>query len=154
MATATGPASPRHAARTRYAEFVRQRNKIIPAIVALNADAVGLMEIENDGDGSLSAIQDLVNGLNAATSAGTYAFVSEPAPGSDQIKVAMIYQPARVTPIGAALNYQVTTNPNYNPLFDRPPLAQRFRTPNGAEFYLIVNHFKSKGRLPIQRRRP
>ncbi|HZY43034.1 MAG TPA: ExeM/NucH family extracellular endonuclease, partial [Anaerolineae bacterium] len=75
---------------TTLAEFNRQRNKIIPAIVALNADVVGLMEIENDGTGSLSAIQDLVNGLNAATSAGTYAFVSEPAPGGDQIKVAMI----------------------------------------------------------------
>jgi predicted extracellular nuclease len=130
------------------AEFNRQRNKIIPAIVALNADVVGLMEIEKDGTDALSAIQDLVNGLNVATSAGTYAFVTEPAPGTDEIKVAMIYQPARVTPQGAALNHQVTTNPNYNPLFDRPPLAQRFRTPGGEEFFVIVNHFKSKGSCP------
>jgi len=37
---------------------------------------VGLMEIENDNSDatSVKAIQDLVNGLNAATSAGTYAF--------------------------------------------------------------------------------
>ncbi len=131
-----------------YAEFVRQRDKIIPAIIALNADVVGLMEIENDGTGTLSAIQDLVNGLNAATSAGTYAFVTEPAPGSDAIKVAMIYQTARVSPQGATLNHQVTTNPDYNPLFDRPPLAQRFRTPQGEEFFVIVNHFKSKGSCP------
>ncbi len=34
---------------TTLAEFNRQRNKIITAIVALNADVVGLMEIENDG---------------------------------------------------------------------------------------------------------
>ncbi|MBP7689032.1 MAG: ExeM/NucH family extracellular endonuclease, partial [Thermoflexales bacterium] len=131
-----------------YAEFVRQRDKIIPAIVALNADVVGLMEIENDGTGTLSAIQDLVNGLNAATSAGTYAFVTEPAPGSDAIKVAMIYQTARVSPQGAPLNHQVITHPVYNPLFDRPPLAQRFRTPQGEEFFVIVNHFKSKGSCP------
>ncbi|HEY4721776.1 MAG TPA: ExeM/NucH family extracellular endonuclease, partial [Anaerolineae bacterium] len=130
------------------AEFNRQRAKIIPALVALNADVVGLMEIENDGTDSLSAIQDLVNGLNAATSVGAYAFVSEPAPGADQIKVALIYQTARVTPQGAAINYQVTTNPDYNPLFDRPPLAQHFRTPDGQEFFVIVNHFKSKGSCP------
>jgi len=117
-------------------------------IVALDADIVGLMEIENDGDGALSAIQDLVNGLNAATSAGRYAFVAEPAPGADAIKVAMIYQPGRVTPIGGGINYQVTTNPTYNPLFDRPPLAQRFSTPTGAQLVVIVNHFKSKGSCP------
>ena len=92
-------------------EFNRQRDKIIPAIVALDAAVVGLMEIENDGTGSLSAIQDLVNGLNAATAPNTYAFVTEPAPGGDEIKVAMIYQPGRVTPIGAAQNYQTKTAP-------------------------------------------
>ncbi|MGH2476258.1 MAG: ExeM/NucH family extracellular endonuclease, partial [Candidatus Limnocylindrales bacterium] len=54
-------------------EFERQRDKIIAAIVALDADVVGLMEIENDGSGPTSAIADLVAGLNDATSAGTYA---------------------------------------------------------------------------------
>ena len=48
-------------------EFNRQRDKIIAALVAIDADVVGLIEIENDGYGSQSAIQDLVNGLNAAT---------------------------------------------------------------------------------------
>ena len=45
-------------------EFTRQRDKIIAAMVAIDADIYGLMEIENDGYGSNSAIQDLVNGLN------------------------------------------------------------------------------------------
>lgn len=128
-------------------EFNRQRNKIIPAIVALNADVVGLMEIENDGDGAQSAIQDLVNGLNAATVSNTYAFVTEPAPGADEIKVALIYQPGRVTPIGLGQNYQTNTAA-YTPLFDRPPLIQRFQAPNGQQFFVIVNHFKSKGSCP------
>jgi uncharacterized protein len=132
---------------TTLVEFNRQRNKIIPAIVALNADVVGLMEIENDGNGTQSAIQDLVNGLNAATAPNTYAFVAEPAPGGDQIKVAMIYQPGRITPIGAAQNYQTNTAA-YSPLFDRPPLIQRFQAPNGQQFFVIVNHFKSKGSCP------
>ncbi len=129
------------------AEFNRQRTKIITAMVALNADVVGLMEIENDGAGSLSAIQDLVTGLNAATAPNTYALVAEPAPGTDEIKVAMIYQPGRVTPIGSAQNYQINTT-DYIPLFDRPPLIQRFQEPSGQQFYVVVNHFKSKGSCP------
>lgn len=51
-------------------EFDRQRTKIITALVAMNADVVGLIEIENDGYGNISALQDLVNGLNAAMGSG------------------------------------------------------------------------------------
>ena len=107
------------------------------------------MEMENDGSGSLSAVQDLVNELNATTAPGTYAFVAEPGPGSDEIKVAMIYKPGQVTPVGAAVNYQ-TSDPTYGAeLFDRPPLAQTFQhNATGAKFTVIVNHFKSKGSCP------
>lgn len=130
-------------------EFTRQRTKIITALVALNADVVGLMEMENDGEGANSAIQDLVNGLNAVTASGTYTFVHEALRGPDAIKVAIIYQSARVTPVGAAQNYQVTNHPSYNPLYDRPPLAQTFmHNSTGEKFTVIVNHFKSKGSCP------
>jgi predicted extracellular nuclease len=128
--------------------FARQRAKLIGALAALDADVVGLVEIENDGAGSLSALQDLVNGLNAATFPGAYALVTEPAPGADAIKVALIYQPGRVTPVGPAANDQVT-HPAYGPVFDRPPLAQTFRVnAGGAIFGVIVNHFKSKSGCP------
>jgi uncharacterized repeat protein (TIGR01451 family) len=81
--------------------------------------------------------------------AGTYAFVIEPGPGSDAIKVAMIYKPGVVTPVSAAVNYQVTTHSVYNPLFDRPPLAQTFMVnATGEMVTVIVNHFKSKGSCP------
>ncbi len=53
-------------------EFTRQRDKIIAAIDALDADVVGLIEIENN---EYEAVEDLVNGLNAAAGAGTYAYV-------------------------------------------------------------------------------
>jgi uncharacterized repeat protein (TIGR01451 family) len=36
----------------------------------------------------------------------------------------------------------------YSPLFDRPPLIQRFQALNGQQFFVIVNHFKSKGSCP------
>lgn len=126
-------------------EFNRQRVKIIAAITALNPDVLGLTEIENDGDGPLSAIADLVNGLNAATAPGTYAIVPSPTggangtTGTDLIKVAMIYKPSKVTLSGASFA-------DVNPVHNRPPLAQTF-TVNGSKekFSLIINHFKSKG---------
>jgi uncharacterized protein len=124
-------------------EFIRQRTKIIKAISSLNADAVGLIEIENDGNGAQSAIADLVNGLNATMGAGTYTFVADPvAPngntGTDEIKVAIIYKPSKLTVFGLS---KADTDPVHN----RPPLAQTFTVnANGEKFTLIVNHFKSK----------
>ncbi|MBN2550393.1 MAG: ExeM/NucH family extracellular endonuclease [Anaerolineales bacterium] len=131
-----------------YDEFVRQRDKLIPALVALNGDIVGLMEVENDNAfiaTQLIAIQDLVNSLNAVMGAGTYAWVLEPAPGTDQIKVAMIYKPAVVTPQGAGQNFQMDYGA-YTDVFNRPPLAQTFKlNSTGDVFTVVVNHFKSKG---------
>lgn len=124
-------------------EFNRQRTKIIAAIQQLNADVVGLMEMENDGITAQSAIQDLVNGLNTAMGANTYTFIVDPTSanggtGSDEIKVALIYKPAIVAPVGLA----VADN---NVVHNRPPLAQTFSmVSNGEKFSVIVNHFKSK----------
>jgi hypothetical protein len=122
-------------------EFGRQRAKIIAAITALDADVVGLMEIENDSDDQ--AVDDLVAGLNAAAGTRRYATVEEPGGGlfgTDAIKVAMIYQPARVVPMGAALT---TTDEAFANA--RYPLAQRFRPATGGRpFWVVVNHFKSK----------
>ena len=56
-------------------EFDRQRAKTVAAITALDADVIGVNEIENDGYGPTSAIADLVDRLNAASAAGTYAFI-------------------------------------------------------------------------------
>lgn len=122
------------------AEFQRQRNKIIPAILGLNADVVGLMEIENNGN---TAVQNLVNGLNAVAGANTYAVVPVPAGGTgdDAIRVAMIYQPSRVSLVGGALS-------DTNSIHDRQPLAQTFAAANGETFSVVVNHFKSKGSCP------
>lgn len=122
-------------------EFNRQRDKIIAAILATGADVLGVIEIENDGNGATSAIQDLVNGLNTATAPGTYAFAEGITPGTDLIKNSIIYKPAAVTPVGAALNdtSAIWTGQARN------PLAQLFSlVANGEEFVFIVNHFTSK----------
>ena len=122
------------------AEFQRQRNKIIPAILGLNADVVGLMEIENNGN---AAVQDLVNGLNAVAGSGTYATVALPTggTGTDAIRVAMVYKPSRVSLVGTAVS-------DVDTVHNRPPLAQTFAALNGEKFSVVVNHFKSKGSCP------
>ncbi|WP_124327689.1 ExeM/NucH family extracellular endonuclease [Desulfonema ishimotonii] len=128
-------------------EFARQRAKIISALVAADADIVGLMELENDGYGTDSAIRDLVNGLNAVAGAGTYDFVDADGNtaqvnllGTDAIKVGMIYKPATVTPKGntAALSFRDDLN--------RPALARTFEEiATGRKLTVVVNHLKSKG---------
>ena len=55
-------------------EFARQRAKTIAALLAIDADIVGLIEIENNINDD--AVADLLAGLNAATAAGTYDSVS------------------------------------------------------------------------------
>ncbi len=119
-------------------EFARQRAKILSALAEVQADVVGLIEIENDG-GPLSAQADLVAGLNASLGAGTYSMIDTGVLGSDQIKVALVYRPAAVTPVGSWLS-------DNDPVWSRPPLAQVFQdNVTGERFTAVVNHFKSKG---------
>ncbi|GLY27720.1 ExeM/NucH family extracellular endonuclease [Kineosporia sp. NBRC 101731] len=126
------------------AELERQTAKEIAALKSLDADVVGLMEIENDGYGADSAIATLTDALNASTAPGTYAYVDADAAtgvvnvaGDDAIKVGMLYKPAKVTP--------VKTLVENDDLFERHPLAVTFRTPKNAKVSVVVNHFKSKG---------
>jgi hypothetical protein len=121
-------------------EFTRQRDKIVAALAAIDADAVGLIEIENNGE---TAVASLVAALNAATGAGTYASVGPPmgGTGTDAIRVAMIYKPAKLSAVGNAVS-------DTDAVHRRPPLAQTFAAANGETFTLVVNHFKSKGRCP------
>ena len=121
-------------------EFLRQRAKIVLALKGLDADAVGLMEIQNNGN---VAAQNLVDALNAAVGAGTYATVALPAAstGTDAIRVAMVYKPAKLTPLGLPVS-------DIDPVNNRPTLAQTFGAANGEKFTLMVNHLKSKGSCP------
>lgn len=128
-------------------EFTRQRDKIVAALIGSGADVIGIMEVENDGFGPTSAIQDLVNGLNAVAGAGTYAFVN-PGVGfsSDEITVGILYKPGKVTTVGTAAVLPSGYGTGSFDLVDRRPLAQTFReTATGGVFTIAVNHFKSKG---------
>lgn len=131
-------------------EFNRQRDKIIAAMDAMDAEIIGLMEIENDGYGQNSAIQDLVNGLNYVAGAGTYALVNPGVAtlGTDEIAVGLIYKPAIVQAVGttARLETGAFTQPPADFGGNRVPLAQTFREKaTGEIFTVVVNHLKSKG---------
>jgi len=117
-------------------EFTRQRDKIVAALQAMDADVVGLIEIENNGQG---AVNNLVAALNASYGGTAYAAVGLPVggTGTDAIRQAMIYKPAKVVPVGSAISDTATVH-------NRPPLAQTFAAANGERFTVIVNHFKSK----------
>ena len=121
-------------------EFERQIAKAVAAILTIDADIVGLMEIENDGVDSFSTLADLVNRLNAIAGEGRYDYVNiGGAIGTDAIAVAFIYQPEKVSLVGDALV-------NSNGIFNRPALAQIFSlTSNAEQLTVVVNHFKSKG---------
>jgi 5'-nucleotidase len=136
------------------ANLARQESKIVSAINALDADVVGLMEIENSvtlGQPVDHGVSTLVAALNAAAGSATWAFVASPAdlpPSSlqDVITTAIIYKPAAVTPLGAstALGTQSGTGQAFSNA--REPIAQAFTVNSGSDpFLFVVNHFKSKG---------
>lgn len=133
--------------------FNDQETKIVNAINLLDASVVSLEEIENtaavtgrvsDRDHSLS---ELVDALNTAAGSAKWAYVKSPTElGEDEdvIRVAFIYQPAEVTPVGQSRIF----NDNAYTGLARQPLAQEFRATDvadGETFIAIANHFKSKG---------
>ena len=136
-------------------ELQRQLAKIVAAINELDADVVGLMEIQNDGYGPDSSIAMLVDALNQDYPANEWQYI-DPAVdriGSDEIAVGFIYASATVEPVGQALILDSSNSPldeSNQPLFldskNRPTLSQKFALKeNAEEFVVAVNHLKSKG---------
>lgn len=150
------------------AEFDRQLAKVVNAITALDADVLGLVEIENEfdatNDGS-TAIEVLVNALNAALGADVYDYVypGQAFLGSDAIAVAFIYKPevlaliddANVAvlddSVAAELDVFAARDFSADPIFNgvatnRVSLAASFKHLESEQaMTLVVNHFKSKG---------
>ncbi|MEZ9140826.1 MULTISPECIES: ExeM/NucH family extracellular endonuclease [unclassified Shewanella] len=147
-------------------EMLLQRTKIINAMAAMNADIIGLMEVENNGFGELSAIQNLVTALNDKQPTElAYQFVevtdNNGLVGSDAIAVGILYRPAVVTLDGLAkviatpeqhVKEGVVSrikdgvkelNPAYKK-YQRHSLMQGFKV-NDQKLTIVVNHFKSKG---------
>ena len=125
-------------------ELARQRAKIVAALAAINADVVGLIEIENyPGDVPTA---DLVSGLNDMLGTGTYDYVVTGAIGTDAIRQAFIYKPATVSLFGDYAILDSTVDPRFLDDYNRPTLAQTFiENSTGARITVAINHLKSKG---------
>ena len=98
-------------------EFRRQEAKIVAALEAIDADVFGLIEIENNGD---TAVRALVDALNDRVGTGTYSFVPTGAIGTDAIKVAFIYKPATVSPVGDFAVLDSSVDPRFVDTKNRP----------------------------------
>ncbi len=133
-------------------EFELQEARIVEAIVSMDADVIGLMEIENDGFGEDSAIQSLVDAVNAKLRwRDRYRFIAtaDGAPvGSDAIAVGLLYRPAVVRPKRKAITIPmpIQTRDDGSLVQMRTALLQRFQHRRSRKpFAIVVNHFKSKG---------
>ena len=122
-----------------------QQRKLVATLQAVDADVVALSEVENDGAGPLTAIRQFVDALNAAGPARDWRAVEvAEGPGTDAIRVGILYRESRVTPVGPPVW------PDH-PIFrwgSRPPLGQAFARPGGAAWLVVANHLKSKGGCP------
>ena len=114
-------------------------------LAALDADVIGLLEVENNGYSTKGALAQLTAALNKGASKPYRFIITTEQPGSDAIKVALLYRPSSVNVEGKAA--MLLAKP-----FDwgsRPPLAQSFRHLASNELVTVsINHFKSKGSCP------
>ena len=120
-------------------ELERQRERLLPALIGLDADIVGLVEMENDR----AALADLVTRLNDRLGEERYrAAAATPDTGSDAIKVSLIYRADRVEKLGAPRR-------DLDPQHHRPPLKAAFRAREGGRpFGVAVVHHKAKVGCP------
>lgn len=133
------------------AEFTRQHDKLINMLLELDADIIGLNELENNAsaapanDDSDPVLESIVDALNAAPTPDTYAFIDAGTIGTDAIKVGLIYKSNRVTPVGSFEILTSAYDPDFIDTRNRPVLAQTFEDANGGVLTVAVAHLKSKG---------
>jgi hypothetical protein len=119
-------------------EYARQRDKLLAALLGLDADIVGLTELENTT--GVEPLAELVSGLPG------YAYIDTGTIGTDAIKVGLLYRPSVVSPVGAYQILDSSDDPRFIDDKNRPSLAQTFQTNATSErFTVVVNHFKSRG---------
>jgi predicted extracellular nuclease len=124
-------------------ELRRQLAKIASALALIDADIIGLIELENDTGASIAK---LVDALNRHIGGGNYEYIDTGTINDDAIKTGFIYDALSVRALtkfallDSSVDYRFKENKN------RPALAQTFEElSNGAVLTVVVNHLKSKG---------
>jgi hypothetical protein len=129
-------------------ELERQTVKIINAIVGMDADIVGLIEIENEHPGQTAdePVATIVAALNEAVGSEVYSYIATGPIGTDAIKQAILYKTEKVDPVGEFAILDATVDPDFDTTRNRPALAMSFQDKiTGEVFTVSVNHLKSKG---------
>lgn len=125
------------------AELARQLEKTVTALTMLDADIIGLIELENNASDSLSTLADA---MNARTGSTDYTWVDTGTIHDDVIKTGFIYRRSRMSTVGGFAILDRGTDSRFNDARNRPALAQTFALDaSGAMLTVAVNHFKSKG---------
>ncbi|PKG37658.1 ExeM/NucH family extracellular endonuclease [Psychromonas sp. Urea-02u-13] len=148
-------------------DFEKQATKIVQAMLAIDADILGLMEIENNGFGESSAVVDLVNRLNENLEiADQYSITQPPAEaltegfiGTDAITTMVIFKAAKVSLDGV----RIINMPEQHAPEITIEIGGKEKTESGDNYMrhavtptfsiagtdekltVSVNHFKSKG---------
>ena len=127
-------------------EFEAQGDRLRAAFAAMDPGLLAVQELENDGFGPHSAARSLAGLLNAADHDDWAVIDPGTGPvGGDVITVGLFYRESVLEPVGGAKILQELPFRGLS----RQPLAQRFRErASGSEFWVIVNHLKSKGGCP------
>lgn len=117
-------------------EAAQQHTKILAALLAIDADIYGLIEIQQ----GQAALAKLITALNAATVAGRYAFVDDGGlPSGSYTKVAFIYRTDKVIPYLSIKDNYLSGSPMYR------KKAQSFTLKsNNQRFIFSLNHYKAK----------
>lgn len=125
-------------------ELTRQGQKLAAAICAMQADILGITELENNDEASLQALSTAIG-----QQCSGYDYIDSKSLGTDAIKVGIFYRPAVVRPLGT---YQVLDSKSFtDPKStgrgkNRPALAQAFTDISSEQtLTVVVNHLKSKG---------
>lgn len=124
-------------------ELQRQLAKTVSALALINADIVGLIELENNSSESL---QTIVDALNIRMATNDYAFVGTGTIHDDAIKTGFIYRTSTMSLKGTYALLDQSVDARFNDAKNRPALAQSFEVKTtGAVLTVVVNHLKSKG---------
>ncbi len=124
-------------------EFERQLRKSVTTLKMIDADIVGLNELENNDAASL---QLLVAALNAAAGRELWSYIDTGTIDTDAIKTGFIYKQSTVRPVGKHRLLDNAVDPDFGSDDNRPALAQTFALrSNDARLTVVLNHLKSKG---------
>ena len=126
---------------TSPAELVRQRDKLADLFREIDADIIGIVEIQDDQGASLN---DLTNAINDAVGPGTYTQLTINTTNPHGDTVGFIYKTSAVSLASNQAVFDENSDPNYGPE-NRPSMAQAFReVSTNEEFILVLTNLVSR----------